>query len=83
MSSKLNVVHFDASYKELASHFDCGDLAINKFIKLNESLEDGFGRTYIWLSEDNRKIIGYYNISTGYIESQIDNIPMKIGGVST
>lgn len=38
------------------------------------ALDIGYGKTYVWLMGDgaNDEIVGYYNISTGYIENISD-----------
>lgn len=77
---KLNVVPYDAGYQRLASSFKSGNDHLDQFLKGPSSLEDWFGKTYVFLTDDSRAIIGYYNIGTGYIEQIADGRQYKIGG---
>ncbi len=61
----------------LSRSFDCGNQCLSLFLKSHEALDDFFGKTYIMLDENNNKIIGYYNISTGHIE---DEVNIRMGG---
>lgn len=61
--------------KQFASKFDCGNEAINMFLRDSISLDPLFGKTYVLISED--AIVGYYNISTGHIE---DDQSIRMGG---
>lgn len=80
MNKKLNVVPYDANYQRLASSFESGNSYLYQFLKEDLSLEDWFGKTYVFLSDDNNTIVGYYNIGTGYIEQLSDERRYKIGG---
>lgn len=80
MSEKLNVVPYDANYQKLASSFESGNTYLDKFLREPLSLEDWFGKTYVFLSDTNDAIIGYYNIGTGYIEHVSAEGRRKIGG---
>ena len=53
--NQINVVLYDASYQKLASSF-------------HSSLDNNFGKAYVLLTDDNKKIVGYYNLGVGYIE---------------
>lgn len=77
MGIELNVVLYDASLQKLASSFQSGNVYLDRFIKGNESLNDAFGKTYVYLSDDKSKIIGYYNLGVGYIE-QLENGKKRI-----
>lgn len=81
MKSKLNVVPYDASLQKLASDFHSGNGYLDRFLRNSLSLDDSFGKTYVFLSSNNDAIIGYYNLGTGYIEERIENsTPHKLGG---
>lgn len=76
----LNVVTYDASLQKLASSFHSGNDYLDRFLRERTSLDDNFGKTYILLSQDNRHLIGYYNLGVGYIEQNCDGHYMKMGG---
>ena len=80
MEKALNVVKYDASLQKLASSFHSGNNYLDKFLRESVSLDDGFGKTYVFLSEDNQNIIGFYNLGLGYIEQYDNKITKKIGG---
>ena len=80
MEKALNVVKYDASLQKLASSFHSGNNYLDKFLRESVSLDDCFGKTYVFLSEDNQNIIGYYNLGLGYIEQYDNQITKKIGG---
>lgn len=80
MSSAFNTVPYDASLVALASHFCCGNAIIDHFLREPDALNPGYGKTYVWLSDDRKAIIGYYNIGVGYIEQVVDGVRQKIGG---
>lgn len=62
---------------QLSQSFDCGNEGLSLFLKNYEALDDFFGKTYVMIDEKNRRIIGYYNISTGHIE---DETHIRMGG---
>ena len=76
----INVVLYDASLQKLASSFHSGNDYHDRFLKSSISLDDNFGKTYVFLSDDNQTIIGYYNLGLGYIEQFDTGITRKIGG---
>ena len=78
--NKLNIQKYDASFQRLASYFNSGNIYLDNFIKESTALDDSYGKTFIWLSSDEDKIIGYYNIGTGYISEYYNNQYFKIGG---
>lgn len=78
--SELNIKLLDASLQKLASNFKCGNIHIDNFLKSNQALDDGFGKTYVWLEDDNAGIIGYYNISVGCVDSLEGEAHVKMGG---
>ena len=75
----INVVLYDASLQKLASSFHSGNDYLDRFLKNSISLDDNFGKTYVFLSDDNQTIIGYYNLGLGYIEQFDTGITRKIG----
>ena len=70
--SKLNIVPLDASFRELASSFHCGNDVIDRFLRSSDSLDPTVGKTYLWVNENRKIIYGFYNITTGYIEQEMD-----------
>ena len=53
---------------QYASKFDCGSDAINMFLLSSNSLDYGYGKTYVIIY--NNEILGYYNIGTSCIQSE-------------
>ena len=80
MIQKINVVLYDASYQKLASSFHSGNDYLDQFLRIPISLGDNFGKTYILLQENQKKIIGYYNLGVGYIEQTVYGITRRIVG---
>ena len=78
--SKMNIRLLDVSVQKLASNFQCGNNHIDLFLNSPQALDDGFGKTYVWLEEDNKRIIGFYNISSGCVEMIEGDIRYKMGG---
>ncbi len=61
--------------KQYSSNFDCGNEAINIFLRSSDALDPLFGKTYVLVLDNS--IVGYYNISTGHIE---DDQGLRMGG---
>ncbi len=80
MGIELNVVLYDASLQKLASSFQSGNAYLDQFLKGSKALDDAFGKTYVYLSDNREKIIGYYNLGVGYIEQLDDGMRVKLGG---
>ena len=81
MKQKIVVVLYDASYQKLASSFHSGNDYLDRFLQIPDSLNDNIGKTYILIFEDEKTIIGYFNLGVGYIEQATDGITVrKIGG---
>lgn len=80
MRNRINVVQYDAGLQKLASSFHSGNEYLDQFLRQTDSLNDNFGKTYVFLSEDNKYIIGYYNLGLGYIEEIDYGLRKKIGG---
>ena len=79
-STKISIVHYDADLQKLASSFHCGNTIIDSFLRGGNSLSPEVGHTYVWVDENKTTIIGFYNITTGYIEQESDGRMYKIGG---
>ena len=49
--------------------FDCGDEALNQFLNRHarQSHEKGGAKTYLAVSENNKKVLGYYSLSPASI----------------
>ncbi len=69
----MNIKKYSSEYEALAQDFTCGNIIIDKFLKDGSALDENQGITYILLSEDEKFIIGYYNIEVGRID-QIEYI---------
>ena len=50
-------------------HFDCGNAALNEFLKRHAGQQQrrGFGRTYVALCDDSPDIIGFVTVSVGQV----------------
>lgn len=53
---------------------------MDAFLRGPQALDDGFGKTFVWLKDDDSEIIGFYNISTGSVDEYSDGNRYKIGG---
>ena len=80
MDNRINVVPYDASLQKLASSFQSGNSYLDRFLIDPISLDDSFGKTFVFLSSDDQTIIGYYNLGVGYIEENDHGIIRKTGG---
>lgn len=80
MKNRINVVQYDAGLQKLASSFHSGNDFLDHFLRDSRSLDDNFGKTYVFLSEDSQTIIGYYNLGLGYIEQNDCGVVRKAGG---
>ena len=78
--SNLNIKLLDADIQKSASDFNCGNVFIDNFLKSKEAIDESFGKTYVWLEDDNKSIIGFYNLSTGCIDMLDGEIRFKMGG---
>ena len=79
-ASEIGVRKMDASMQLLASSFHCGNTHFDNFINSSSAIDDQFGTTYVWLSADNDRIIGFYNITAGSVEQDDGYCRIKIGG---
>lgn len=75
-----NIIPYSASLQELAHSFDCGNSYLNNFLNSTDSLNNSIAKTYVFLTEDEDAIIGYYSITTGCITSADEQASWKIGG---
>lgn len=78
--SDINIAQLDARIQKLASNFNCENSAIDSFLRSSLALDDGFGKTYVWLEDDGQKIIGFYNIGTGSLDWRDGDSRYKMGG---
>lgn len=76
----MKTVKYTEEHKDIAIGFDCGNVYLNSVLLGSIALDQYYGTTYVWLSEDNKEIIGYYNIGTGSIDTVIDGTHYKSGG---
>lgn len=76
----LNVQEYTSALQILADKFDCGNSYLNQFLRSSDALDPGIGKTYVFLSENDESIVGYYNISCGSLDQIEDGIRYKIGG---
>ena len=82
MMGGLRVVPFNEELRTtVAKSFDCGNSYINRFLRSTEALNKGIGKTYVCLAERDGGIVGFYNLSTGYVEQMVAPQRIeKIGG---
>ena len=66
-------------YTAFKDNFNCGNSRLNRFFSSSESLDIGIGVTYVFLSDDDSEMLGYYNLTTGVV-SNSDNPHSRIGG---
>lgn len=64
----------------LAESFSSGNDFLDNFIKSSEALDDGLGKTFVWINEKRTELIGYYNMGVGYIDMYNGDDKYKIGG---
>ncbi len=65
---------------ELSKSFSSGNSFLDSFIKTGDALDDGLGKTFVWIDEKRSHIIGYYNVGVGYIDMYNGDDKYKIGG---
>lgn len=81
MDRKLNIKLYTKELQDkYARDFSCGNPHIDQFIKNPLSLDDGFGKTYVFLSDGEKEMIGFYNIGVGDVESIGNQRSYKMGG---
>ena len=79
----LNVVPYSSELQQLAENFTSGNDYLDRFLRNTISLDPGYGKTYVWLSNDAQTILGYYNIGTGSVDEEQAGIRLKLGGAVT
>ena len=52
MNVDEDVVLFSEKYKELAKHFHSGNDYLDSFLRSPISLDDAYGKTYVFLTEN-------------------------------
>ena len=77
---RINVEVFTQNLRMLASKFESGNQFLDNFIKSDDAFDSGLGKTFVWIDEKRTKIIGYYNIGVGYIDTVTEEGKYKIGG---
>lgn len=65
---------------KLADSFHSGNEFLDQFIKSADALNDGIGKTFVWINDERSEIIGYYNIGVCYIDMYNGEDIYKIGG---
>ena len=58
----------DETTRHLARTFDCGNDALNNFLKDPSRLYDESFKTWVYLTRDRETIIGYFAISAGSLD---------------
>ena len=76
----MNVVEYNTGLQRLSTAFHSGNIYLDSFLKGPNALDPNTGKTYVFLSEENDAIIGYYNIGTGDVEYVEDGLRRKAGG---
>lgn len=64
----------------LADTFYSGNNFLDQFIKSTDALDDGIGKTFVWINDERTEIIGYYNMGVGYIDMYNGDEKYKVGG---
>ncbi|MDO4266226.1 MAG: N-acetyltransferase [Eubacteriales bacterium] len=80
MTDNTNIIPYTKELQCLAQNFASGNDYLDRFLKSEESLTKYFGKTFVYVSEDNSHIIGYYNLGVGYIEQINNSVRYKLGG---
>ena len=59
--------------------FDCGKSSLNDFLRalVTQYEKRNLGRTYVATEGDNRRVVGYYTLSSGSIH--VDSLPAEEG----
>lgn len=76
----MNVVEYTHTLTPLARNFDCGNPYLNLFLRSPDALNSSIGKTYVYLTEANDCILGYYNISAGSVDQLENGFRVKSGG---
>lgn len=64
----MNIKKYTLKYENLAKKFKCGNIVIDNFLQDGRALDENQGITYILLSDEEDRIVGYYNIEVGRVD---------------
>lgn len=78
--TKLNIQKLRPELSSVISEFNSGNTYLDNFLKSNLAWNNSIGKTYLLLSDDEKILIGYYNISVGYMDILENGIHKKAGG---
>lgn len=67
-------------FQSLTIRFNSGNVHLDNFLKSSDALNSSLGKTYVFLSEDEHDLIGYYNLGTGSLEEYQGHNRTKYGG---
>ena len=76
----IDVQEYTSRLFPLSAKFDCGNSYLNQFLRSSDALDPGIGKTFVFLSQDTKNIVGYYNISCGALDEIEYEKRYKIGG---
>lgn len=77
---KLNIQRIKPELEPVIQAFNSGNRYLDNFIKSSAASNDSIGKTYLLLSDDEKVLIGYYNITVGSLDIIDSGIHRKIGG---
>lgn len=80
MKTNINTELFTKDMIDIAQDFSSGNVFLDNFLKSDDALNNSIGKTFVWLNENRKEIIGYYNIGVGYIDMYFGDDKYKIGG---
>lgn len=80
MKTNINTELFTKDMIDIAQDFSSGNVFLDNFLKSEDALNNSIGKTFVWLNENRKEIIGYYNIGVGYIDMYFGDDKYKIGG---
>ena len=81
MEHEFMTIPFNAALQNAALNFDCGSSPFyNQFIRGWQALDASFGKTFVFLTEDQKSIVGYYNIGVGEVSRDDGYQRLKSGG---
>lgn len=83
-NNSLNVIPYIPDLLPLSEKFNSGHTFINQFLQnSDQSLDTNFGKTYVLLSRNSHRIIGYYNLGVGAINYLDGTLNLRMGGAIT
>ena len=65
---KLNIQRIKPELEPVIQAFNSGNQYLDNFIKSSAANNDSIGKTYLLLSDDEKILIGYYNITVGSLD---------------